>query len=123
MAAVTYNIAMEQGATYEQDFIWTDTNDQPYNLTGYAARMQIRPTIDSNQVLDSYTTANGRITVSSNGTIKLLVPATVTAGYTNWPTLAAGQSAVAVYDLELESGGVVTRLLKGKITLDFEVTR
>jgi hypothetical protein len=74
--------------------------------------MQIRKTADSSAVaLDcaSYLTLGGAL-----GTITLTIPATITA------TLALG---ILRYDLELVNGAVVTKLLKGDVTVYQEVTR
>lgn len=116
MAAGTYDFLIEQGATFTATITWRDVNDVPVNLTGYTARMQIRPSEASATVTLELTTANARITLGgSAGTISLNVTATDTA------LLGAG---AYVYDLELISGSaVVTRLLQGAATIDAEVTR
>lgn len=88
----------------------------PIDLTGYTARMQLRPTLDSTTIIDEYTTANGKIVIDIVGcSITILVDATLTAAYT---------FTSAVYSLEMVSGsGVVTQLTTGTITLVKEVTR
>lgn len=88
----------------------------PVTLTGYTARMQIRATVESTTTLVSLTTENGGITLDNTAkTITLLMTATATAAL-DWTE--------AVYDLELvSSGGVVTRLLSGSISVQTEVTR
>lgn len=86
------------------------------NLTGYTARMQIRPTAASATTTLSLTTENGRIALGgAAGTITLTISATDSAA------IAAGRY---VYDLELVSaGGIVTRLLQGIVTVSANVTR
>jgi hypothetical protein len=88
----------------------------PVNLTGFTARMQIRASLEDDDTLASLTTENGGITLGGTaGTVALLLSATDTA---------ALDFTSAVYDLELiSSGGVVTRLLSGAVTLVPEVTR
>jgi hypothetical protein len=87
----------------------------PVNLTGYTARMNIRSTVDATTILQSLTTENGGIVLGGvAGTVDLLITATETALFT---------FRNAVYDLELISGTVVTRLLSGNVTLSKEVTR
>lgn len=119
MAAGSYDLNIEQGSTFEQEFIWQDTQTppQPIDLTGYTARLQIRTSYEAATPEIELTTANGRITLGGLlGTITLLLTDDETAAL-DWPS-------PAVYDLELESAsGRVTRLLKGKATLDPEVTR
>lgn len=116
MAAGTYDIICEQGATFVRTLVWQDENEAPINLYGYTARMQVRPTVQSATVLVSLTTANGGIALTAaTGTITLSMPASMT------DTLPARR---AVYDLEIVSStGVVTRLVEGTFTIVPQVTR
>jgi hypothetical protein len=115
MAATTYDILIEQGATYSQLITYKD-NGVAVNLTGYTARMQVRATLEAASALIELTTANGRIALGGTaGTITLTISATDTAALT---------SGRGVYDLELVSGsGIVTRLLQGVATISRNVTR
>ena len=111
--AGTYNIICDQGATFQRQITWNDTNGDPVDLTGYTARMQVRPTTDSTTLTLELTTGNNRITLGgAAGTIELLVAASVM-------TMAGD----FVYDLELVSGTIVTRLVEGFFTVRAEVTR
>jgi hypothetical protein len=105
MAATTYDILIEQGATLQPVVTYKESG-AAINLTGYTARMQVRSTLESAEALIELTTANGRIALGgSAGTITLTISATDTAA------LTAGRG---VYDLELVSGsGIVTRFLQG----------
>ena len=115
MAATTYDILIEQGATYSQVVTYKESG-VAVNLTGYTARMQVRSTLESATTVVELTTANGRITLGgAAGTITLTISATDTA------SLTAGRG---VYDLELVSGsGIVTRLVQGVATISRNVTR
>lgn len=115
MAAITYDLYIEQGAEFTKRFIWKDSTGTPVNLTGYTARMQIRPTVGSDTVLMENTTENGRIALGgSAGTIDVTLGATITA------ELAKG----GVYDLELvQTADDVVRFAEGQVTLSKEVTR
>jgi hypothetical protein len=115
MAATTYDILIEQGATYSQVITYKEAG-VAVNLTGYTARMQVRATLESASTLVELTTANSRIALGGTaGTITLTISATDTAA------LASGRG---VYDLELVSGsGIVTRLLQGVATISRNVTR
>jgi len=115
MAATTYDILIEQGATYSQVITYKD-NGVAVNLTGYTARMQVRATLESASTLVELTTANSRIALGgAAGTITLTIAAADTAALT---------SGRGVYDLELVSGsGIVTRLLQGVATISRNVTR
>lgn len=113
--AARYDMICDQGATFSRVITWEDSNGSPINLTAYTARMQVRPEASSSTTTLSLTTENGRITLGgSAGTITLTVAAADTAA------VAAGPY---VYDLELVSGGVVTRLTMGSFTVRAEVTR
>jgi len=122
MAAGKHNFLCEQGATFDPVITWRQaanedgTPGDPVDVTGYIARMQVRPTIASATVTISLTTENDRITLGGvNGEISLLIEDEDTAD------LVPGSYK---YDLELESaGGTVTRLLKGNFKVDPEVTR
>ena len=115
MAATTYDILIEQGATFSQVVTYKESG-VAVNLTGYTARMQVRSTLESATSVVELTTANSRITLGgAAGTITLTISATDTAA------LTAGRG---VYDLELVSGsGIVTRLLQGVCTISRNVTR
>jgi hypothetical protein len=115
MAATTYDLLIEQGATFSQVITYKD-NGVAVNLTGYTARMQVRATLEAATALIELTTANGRIALGGTaGTITLSISATDTAALT---------SGRGVYDLELVSGsGIVTRLLQGVATISRNVTR
>jgi hypothetical protein len=87
----------------------------PVDLTGFTARMDIRETLDSDEVIHTLTTENDGIVLGdAAGTIDLLIPAATTEDF---------DFNNAVYDLELINGAVVTRLISGAITLSKEVTR
>ena len=117
MPAGTLDLEIEQGATFTKVLTWKDSEDVPINLSGFQARMQIRTTEEAaDPPALALTTVNGRIALGGiAGTITLLISATDTSAIT------AGSY---VYDLELESGGgTVTRLVKGAVTVDREITR
>jgi len=117
MAAGTYNATIEQGATFRLLVEWLADGSVPVDLTGYSARMQIRPYAESDEVfltLDS-DSSNGGISFESDWIILIEISAADTATLTQY---------CGVYDLELESStGVVTRLLQGSVTISPEVTR
>lgn len=89
----------------------------PVDLTGAAARMQVRQKVTSPDVVIELNATNGRavLTDAVNGEITLSISAVDTA------LLPAG---VGVYDLEIAfAGGQVDRLLEGKVRISPEVTR
>lgn len=117
MAAGAYNMTCEQGATFRRTFTWLDETEQPVNLTGCSARMQVRATHKAPTTWLSLTTAlNGGITLTPlEGKITMVLSATATAA------LPVGKG---VYDLEVVMvNGDVHRVLEGTFTVKPEVTR
>lgn len=87
----------------------------PVNLTGYTARMQVRPNLESATIIASLTTENGGILIDPVlSTITLFISAADTAQYT---------FQTAVYSLELVSNQEVIPFCNGNISLVKEVTR
>lgn len=121
MSAGVYKINCEQGATFErtitvyQPRLPTAASATPVDLTGYSARMQVRPEKDSPEVLVELTTENGRLTLGGTaGTIAMEIEADVTSTI----------DSDGHYDLEIYTAdGKVYRVIKGPFALDPEVTR
>jgi hypothetical protein len=116
MAAGTYNITIEQGATFTLPLTYKDADDDPVPLTDALARMQIRQKVTSTDtIVDLDSDTLGGITISDPGGITVVISDEVTAAI----TIKTG-----VYDLEIEwVDGTVTRLLQGTVTVSPEVTR
>ena len=131
MAAGIYNFIIEQGTTVDFRIDYKDSNNVPFDLTEYEARMQIRDSPKGSVLYANLTT-----TKDSCGTGLDLTPdvdGTIypkTSGSISINISAASSSAFtfdqAYYDLEIVSGSgtceVVTRILQGKIKLSKEVT-
>lgn len=115
MPAGIYNIVAEQGSTFIRTITWNDSLGQPTNLTNFTARMQVRSDYQSTIVTLDFTTENGAITLGG-------VLGTITITATAEAMTAVG-GGFYVYDLELVSGNVVTRLLQGTFAVNVEVTR
>lgn len=89
--------------------------NQPVDLAGYTARMQIRPKLESTTVIHELTTQNSGIVIDNVlKTITLIIPDEITATF-NFVT--------AVYNLELIKAGEVRNFAVGNIGLQLEVTR
>lgn len=88
----------------------------PVDLSGFAGRMQVRPRVDSSDVLLDLTTENGGIVIDVSGyAVTIQIPALQTAGI-DW--------LEGVYDIELESAdGIVSALAAGSVKVLREVTR
>jgi hypothetical protein len=84
------------------------------NLTGYSARLQVRETPDSSVKLLDLTGSPQLVLGGAAGTVTLLLDAATTEALT----------LPGAYDLELQSsGGDVTRLLEGFVSVKRDVTR
>ena len=90
----------------------------PMDLTGYAARMQIRPRVSSDTELLELTSEDGGIVIDGpSGQLTLFATDSQTSDLS---------FRTAVYDIEIVSPApesYVTRVLQGKVTLSPEVTR
>lgn len=107
-----YNIVADQGATFSLNFD-VATDGVAWNLSTYSARMQVRKSAnDSSTLLDLVSPTN--IVMTSGGNV------TVTVSADAMNALPAGRW---VYDFELDSGSVVTRLLEGRFIVSAQVTQ
>jgi len=112
----TFNITINQGATFELTITWKDSAGTAINLDGYTARMQVRETYSSATSIVSLTNGAGITLGGAAGTVAIVISATTTTALT--------APFSGVYDLELvNAAGVVTRLLQGAATVTPEVTR
>jgi hypothetical protein len=129
MAAGRYSFTIEQGATVDFEIVYKDSNSVPVNLSGYQARMQIRPSIGSNTTYITLSSSLGPCGTGLN-----------LSGSTGTNPLSSGSIGVYIsavssslldftegfYDLEIASGSgncaVVTRILEGKVRLSKNVT-
>ena len=126
MAAGRYSFIIEQGATTNFQINWNDESGSAVDLSGYHARMQIRPQIEASDVYISLSSSlspdgtgihlsgSNDITPVQSGSIGIYISAYSSS------LLNFGE---AYYDLELVNGNVVTRLLEGKVKLSKNVTR
>lgn len=126
MIAGIYNLTIEQGSTFvrlislEQPDLAADPTGatfQPYLLNGHTARMQIRRTVESSTTMLSLTSPSNGIIISPGAPeneLSITISAAVTATLTS----------SGVYDLEIvDAGGLVSKVLRGTVTLIPEVTR
>ena len=107
-----YNLVVPQTTTFNFSSV-IQTNGTPWNLTGYTAIMTVRPFLGSTTVTLLATTGNGKITLGgSTGSITVNLSALDT-------TLKAESY---VYDLVLDSGSEITRILEGQFIVTAGVT-
>ena len=120
MPATTYDIIIEQGATFALHLRYRTSAGALIDLTGYTARMQVRESFDSSTAMLSFTSApGGGITLGGAlGTIDIEATDEATAA------IAVRQQVWAVYDIELvPPDGRAIRLMQGQAEIRPEVTR
>jgi len=130
MAAGNYSFTIEQGATTDFEITYKDSSNNPVDLTGYTARMQLRPDAGSSEIYLTLSSSLGSCGTGlnlsgSNGTTPLA------SGSIGVFISAASSSQLnfesAQYDLEIASGSgdcaIVTRLLRGNVKLSKEITQ
>lgn len=131
MSAGRYPIYIEQGSTIDFEIQYKDANGNPVDLSGYGARMQIRPSATSNEVYLSLTSTlrPDGTGISMSGSAPYKPPTSGSLGvYIASCTSSMLNFDDAVYDLEIFAPTnincpVVTRILQGPVRLSKEVTR
>ena len=110
--SATFNLLLEQATTF--NFQFQIKNDStPWNLTGYTGTMTVRPFAGSTTTTLEATLDNGYMAFD---VLVGRVTVTFPVGITN---IVAGRY---VYDLVLDSGAEVTRILEGQFTITPGVT-
>ena len=131
MSAGRYSLYIEQGTTVNFEIQYKDVAGNPVNLTGYGARMQIRPSVDSSTVyltLSSSLQPDGTgLSMSGSAPYKPLSSGSIGV-YIASCTSSMLNFTDAVYDLEIfvpngTDCPTVTRILQGPVRLSKEVTR
>ena len=126
MAAGRYSFVIEQGATTNFQINWTDESGSAIDLTGYHARMQIRPGVESDTVylsLSSSLDSDGTGINLSGSNFETPLQSGSMAVYISADATTQLDFNEAFYDLELVRQNTVTRLLEGKVKLSKNVTR
>ena len=128
----SYSMQVVRGATWEDEFTYTDTAGAPIDLTGYEARMQVRNiagqygTTTTTTLVLELTTANGLLSIPTpaDGQVLLKVPATDTVVLN--PNNRKKVKLVYSLELFVPAGAnpeYVIPLVKGSITVQGETTR
>ena len=116
--AGTYDIIIDQGATWNLAVQWLDSSGTAVDLTGFDVRSQVRTAYadQGGVVLADLTIGDGvTVTDPAEGKFVLTIDAT---------TSESIRTGSYVWDVEAQSGpGEVTRLLMGKALVRGEVTR
>jgi hypothetical protein len=107
-----YNLVADQATTFNFQFV-IKNDSTPWNLTGYAITMTIRPFVGANTTTLVVTNTSGEIVIDAlNGRVTV--------------TLSATQTDITpqryAYDMVFDSGSVITRILEGKFIVTPGVT-
>ena len=111
-------ITIEQGSTFSLSINWSDSAGTTLTLDtdNYTARMMGRVGRESSSTLFSWTSGAEITLADTNPNVLITAAATATD---DLPAPTEG-----VYDLELVSAtGVVSKILKGRLRIEREVTR
>ena len=119
MAAHKVPLKLEQGATYDNFWIWKSGPkgaEVPVDLVGCEARAHVRPDLESEDILLEMSTQNGRIVLGEEpGMIRIVITDEDTAAL----TFDSG-----VYDLFIDfPNGTAVRRMAGSVSLTKGVTR
>ena len=108
-----YNLVCDQATTFNFQFQILNDNT-PWDLTNYDVTMTVRPFVGASTTTVVASTDNGMIVVDGpNGRITVTIDAVTTGN------ISASRYA---YDLVVDSGSVVTRILEGKFVVTGAVT-
>jgi hypothetical protein len=123
MAAGTYNFTIEQGTTFERTITINDSLDAPIDLTGFTFRGEIRK-----KYSDSVSQASFTFTildqVANTGQVKMTMSSFVTASIpVDKADSAAKKLTQYCYDVEMDTGPTVERIIEGIVSVSPEVTR
>ena len=128
MASGRYSFTIEQGSTLNFELQYKNSSGSAIDLSGYGGKMQIKSNYTDNSptiylTLSSslqpdgtglnFSGSNGS-TPTASGSIGVFISA-ATSSLLTFDT--------ALYDLEIASGSIVTRILEGQVKLSKEVTR
>ena len=107
--AIQYNLHVEAGATYTRDIVYTNDDGSLFDLTGYSASMQIRPSVSS-----------ATLTLAVTPTINTT---TSTVSFTLTAVQTAALAGSYVYGIEIAKSPIVIRLMEGEVIVSPEVVR
>lgn len=112
MPAANFDITLDQGATYRNQFKLSSAGT-PFDLTGFVARLKIaRP--DKHMVFSADSATSNRVVVGADY-VEVYLPDEVTKTL----GLGFGERTRLVYELEIEdAAGDITKLLRGNLYVE-----
>lgn len=113
MTPLSHNFSIYQGSTDALSLVWT-RDGAVVDLTGYSAKMQLRHSANDAAFVAEFSTANGKIVLTSVGGITV---------HFDSATTAAIAASSYVYDLDMTTGADTRTIIAGTVTISREVTR
>jgi hypothetical protein len=109
-----YDITLKKGTSFNLPIVYNDPTGAPINLTGYTARMQVRP-YEGGPLVTELNTTNGCISIAApvSGTLLLSMTPAATAA------LPTGQYQ---YDLFIYNASTVVCVVYGNFFIQQEIT-
>lgn len=112
-----FTLVCEQATTFNFQFQITENENgvqTPWNLTGYTGTMTVRPFVGATTTTVVASTDNGYMVFDDlQGRITVTLSSEITTD------ISAGRYS---YDLILDSGGTITRILEGQFVVTGAVT-
>jgi len=119
LAAANFNLTIEQGETYTLVVTWRDSTGALVNLTGYTGAMMLRTAYDAvSPTLSLTSPSSGIVLGGALGTATVTMTAAQTAALVGGLTFGT-----YVYDLEVTTGAIVTKLIRGLAVVQPEATK
>ena len=135
MASGKYSFVIERGATTEFEIIYKDSSGTLVDLSDYTARMQIKDTRPGETATtyaslssslasgnDYSKTVSGSFLSLSGSNLNNPVSSGSIGVYIGYGVTDSFTFNKGVYDIELTSGSIRTRLLEGNVTVTQQVT-
>ena len=125
MSAAIYDIYIEQGATFQKECTYKDANGDPIDLTDMTMAAQIRRSYSDASVTQVITVTIadqsepenlGKFTLSISAEDTATIPVAPAASYETPATPYA-------WDLQLDTGSQVLRLMQGTAYVSPEITK
>lgn len=109
--AIKANLVLDQGTDFSAIIDLTDSDDNPYDLTGYTVASQMRKNYASSSASATFVCSHN----TTQGQINLSLSKTLTNDI---------EPGRYMYDVEITStGGVTTRVVEGIVTVTPGITR
>ena len=116
-----YNIIADQGETFIRIFTWYDDDGNVVNNSGYTARMKVRKLYPATLLVPAHADAAVISLTESSGITLGGIDGTITVTIAD-TVMAATAPGIYNYDLELNIGGVTTKIAKGIFEIKAEAT-